>query len=437
MPAACQSLPASPCIPLAVPAFAIPQTRPRSRHPRGFYLLCAVVACERWAAYTLSALAVLMISERFGYSRADALRLVSLMSAACYLGTLPGGMLIDRVLGCRRAVAVSVVLLGLGYAGLIRSSPLAFFLSLTLLVIGSALFKPSTQSVLARLYIAGDARLETAQTWFYMAVNAGAAAGALVAGLIARKGGWGAPFALASAVMLTAWILLSWFRADLPLGPLVQQPRSSSASPMQVRYETWTIAALILALLVYTVCYGQVEGSLLLWAQDRTDRMLLGFEVPAAWFVALPALLVLVLGPVQLALLPWLQRRIGTHKLVAVGLLSAALAFVVLLLASATSTAQQVSMLWLVGAMTLLVVGELLVAPLGIALILRLTPPQHCGMVVGIWYLSGAIGFWLAGEIGAWASRGLPGLTVLALLPVVGAMALLVSHPRDLSATSS
>jgi POT family proton-dependent oligopeptide transporter len=51
--------------------------------------------------------------------------------------------------------------------------------------------------------------------------------------------------------------------------------------------------------------------------------------------------------------------------------------------------------------MTLLVVGELLIGPLGLSLLVRLAPPRFVGVVMGIWYVAGAVGCWLAGEIGA------------------------------------
>ena len=36
-----------------------------------FTLLCLVVICERWAASILSSLVVLMLGERYGFSRGD------------------------------------------------------------------------------------------------------------------------------------------------------------------------------------------------------------------------------------------------------------------------------------------------------------------------------------------------------------------------------
>ena len=91
--------------------------RGRSRgQPRGFYVVCLALACERWAAYVLASSVVLMLCERYGHSQAESLRLAGLVNAASYLGTLPGGLLADKKLGHRRALSLSAALLTLGYA---------------------------------------------------------------------------------------------------------------------------------------------------------------------------------------------------------------------------------------------------------------------------------------------------------------------------------
>ena len=185
-------------------------------------------------------------------------------------------------------------------------------------------------------------------------------------------------------------------------------------------------------MLLLNVCFGQVEGSLLLWATQHTDRTLLGFTMPPSWFAGIPALLVLILAPVQLGLLPWLQRGLGVRRLVAVGLVATSLAFLVLLPAVVWSKTQLVSMGWLVACHTLLVIGETLVGPLGLAQVLRLAPPRFVGAVMGVWFISGAVGYWLAGEIGALWVRWSPigGLAILTVLPLLGAGMLFVEEKK-------
>lgn len=330
----------------------------------------------------------------------------------------------DKKLGHRRALTISAVLLALGYALLILAAPWALWLSMAFLVLGGALFKPSTQAMIALVFPEGDPGLEAAQLRSYLAINAGVALGSLSSGLAVRHGGWSAAFVIATAAMLAACVLLAANRRSLPRG---DAPRTGKLGPeahgLSPRQRAFAIGALMLAMLLYVVCYAQVEGSLVLWAQDRTERRVGGFEVPAAWFVALPALLVLVLGGGQLALLDRLKRRIGTYRLVAAGLGAVSLAFVALIPAALATGDKRVSMLWLVACLLLIVVGELLIAPLGLALVLRLAPPRFVGLLAGGWYVWVAVGYWLAGEVGAMWARSSPmvGVAFLAALPLGGA----------------
>ena len=108
-------------------------------------------------------------------------------------------------------------------------------------------------------------------------------------------------------------------------------------------------------------------------------------------FGLLAALLVVVLGGGQLAVLDRLKRRIGTYRLVAAGLGVLSLAFVALIPAALATGDKRVSMLWLIVCLTLMVVGELLIAPLGLALVLRLTPSRFVGLVAGLAFLVSVI----------------------------------------------
>ena len=401
--------------------------------PRGFYVVCLAVACERWAAYMLASSVVLMLCQRYGHSQAESLRLAGLMNAASYLGTLPGGFLADKAIGHRRALSISTMLLSLGYALLILAAPWALWLSLVFLVLGGALFKPSTQAMIILVFPEGDTRLEAAQIRFYLAANAGAAIGSVVSGLAVRYGGWSTVFVIAAAVLLAATGLLAIYRHSLPPGePAHGRKASPEAHSLSPRRRAVLISGLVLAMLLYVLCYAQVEGSLVLWAQNRTQRMVHGFEVPASWFVALPALLVLVLGGGQLAVLDRLKQRIGTYSLVAAGLGVVSLAFVALIPAALATGDKPVSMLWLVACLTLMVVGELLVAPLGLALVLRLAPSRFVGLIAGGWYVWVALGYWLAGEVGAMWERSsiMSGIVFLVTLPLVGVVLMCLISAR-------
>ena len=394
------------------------------RCPSGFLPLSLAVLCERCAAYMLASSMVLMLCERYGYAGDEALRMAGLFGAAGYFGSLPGGVIADRVLGHRRALGFSLVLLTAGYVALTQPSQRVLGLALGLLMLGNSLFKPTVQAVMSQLYPATDPRLETAQIWLHLVINIGAGLGAFGAGLVTQRWGFGTTFAIAGAVMLLGRTAVAIGHRSLPSGAVKRQPETVHTQvARQSRLQlAKTIGALTLAMLLFNVCSGQVEGSLLLWAQQHADRVLFGYVVPPSWFVGLPAVLVLLLAPVQLMVLPKVQRHTGTRRLVALGLLATSLAFVVLLPAVLLSKTQLVSMAWLVACLTLIVIGETLITSLGLAQVLRLAPPRLVGAVAGVWFISGALGLWLAGEIGAlwfkWSPVG--GLILLAIIPLLG-----------------
>lgn len=62
---------------------------------------------------------------------------------------------------------------------------------------------------------------------------------------------------------------------------------------------------------------------------------------------------------------------------------------------------QQQRLLWLLGCFGFLVLGELVIAPLGFAMMNRVVAPQQVGLINALWYAAVAAGFVLAGEFGS------------------------------------
>ena len=60
-------------------------------------------------------------------------------------------------------------------------------------------------------------------------------------------------------------------------------------------------------------------------------------------------------------------------------------------------------MLWIVGAYGFQTVGELMLSPVGLSMVMKLAPPQFASALMGVWFLSNAAGNKLAGSIGALA----------------------------------
>jgi POT family proton-dependent oligopeptide transporter len=100
--------------------------------------------------------AALMLCERYGLPPADALRWLGIASAANYVGSLPGGYLLDRTTSSRRGIGIGSLFLLLGYITLSLPYQPALYFAFALLFVGHSLYKPSTQRILASLYATGD-----------------------------------------------------------------------------------------------------------------------------------------------------------------------------------------------------------------------------------------------------------------------------------------
>lgn len=391
------------------------------RHLRS---LCLAVLCERLAAFVLIATAAQMFSVRLGFPPSDSLRLYGLFSAACYFGSIPGGYLLDRAAHKSRGLAVSLLLLLLGYVALSLPYRASALLGLTLLVLGHAIYKPSTQRTLAAIIPPSDSQLESAQVLLHFAINLGAAAGSFLAGISVRFAGWSIAYAGAALAVGVGITFLQTSASNDSAATLQSKEPIPMDDSVPNNGSLATIGSLTLAMFLFSLVTAQLEGALLLWADKHTERFLLGVEIPVAWLITFAAILVLLFSPVQLLLLPRLRRSVRTCRLVACGLICCAFCFATLL--PTAQTMGRTSIFWPLLSVVCFVLAEMLIAPLGLALLHRSTPKPFLGLVTGIWYGAGALGFFVGGEVGtlwfAWPIQRV--LLLLTLLPLAGATVL-------------
>ena len=112
-----------------------------------------------------------------------------------------GGLLADRLLGQRIAVIIGGVSMAAGHLIMGVENRIAFYLALTLLIVGNGFFKPNISTIVGTLYPAGSPRRDGGFTIFYMGVNLGAAMSPLLCGYIGETYGWHLGFGLATIGM--------------------------------------------------------------------------------------------------------------------------------------------------------------------------------------------------------------------------------------------
>ncbi|MDR0733267.1 MAG: peptide MFS transporter [Dysgonamonadaceae bacterium] len=143
---------------------------------------------------------------------------------------------------------------------------------------------------------------------------------------------------------------------------------------------------------------------------------------------------VVALTPFSIAIFAWLAKRgkePSTPRKIGVGMLVAALGFVILAVASyglasppelktvGGVSPTPVSPNWLISTYLVLTFAELLLSPMGISFVTKVAPPKLKGLMMGGWFAATAIGNYLTSVPGELWESGIPLWAVWAVLIVL------------------
>ncbi|HEY6995149.1 MAG TPA: peptide MFS transporter [Xanthobacteraceae bacterium] len=423
-------------------------------HPPGLAVLFASESWERFSYFGNAALVVLYMVKylldpgrvevvlgfgavkavlEFLFGRLEpqplASQLFGFYTGLAYFMPVLGGLIADRVLGQRRTVIIGGVIMAIGH--FMMAFEALFLLALAMLILGIGAFKPNVSTQVGALYAPADDRRDRAYSIFYLGINIGAFLAPLVCGTLAVEYGWHYGFAAAGIGMLVSLGIYLGGRRALPADA---SPRTGTArrddQPLAAdeRRAVLALVAVCAPVALFWAAYDQQGNTIVLWAEDFTDRSIdLGFwrgEIPSPWFLALNPLMIFVLTPVLVRLWAWQGRR-GSEPFpitkMAFGCLCVALANLVMASAAWTA-AGKASAFWLAGYFVLATIGELHLAPIGLALISKLAPARALSMTMGIWFATTLPGDILAGFLGGfWSSMAKP--SFFAMIALVAALA--------------
>ena len=186
-------------------------------HKPALFVLFFTEMWERFSYYGMRVLLVVFLVE-VGFdekwSRADALALYGIYTGFVYFTPMIGGILADRFLGYRRAVALGALVMTLGHAAMALETELFFYLGLLLLILGNGLFKPNISSIVGNLYTNNPELKDGAYTIFYMGINAGAFLGIGLCSYYGEQLSYSLGFGLAGIFMFVG-LLQFWFSQDI------------------------------------------------------------------------------------------------------------------------------------------------------------------------------------------------------------------------------
>lgn len=335
-----------------------------------------------------------------------------------------------------------------------------FYFSLGLIIVGVGFLKGNISTLVGSLYTREDPRRDGAYTLFYMGINLGSFLGAIICGFLLQYKGFSWGFGAAGIGMLAGLIVFIKGRhlfgsAGLPSEPaLLKQPTAIGISkewsiyllsiggvivcwqlmqsPAVVGGLLGTTLVLAVALVIFysftkcapidrdrmLVClflmsyqvifwslFEQTASSLSLMTDRNIDRVIFGFEVPAAAFQSVNAFFIITLAPLFNILWLSLAKRgwePSTPTKFALSIIQLGLGFLVLVYGASVATdPTQVAIIWIVLLYFLHTTGELCISPVGLSMTSRLSVPRVVGMMMGCWFLASAAGNYVSGTIAA------------------------------------
>lgn len=500
------------------------------QHPRGLIILFFAEMWERFSYYGMRGILIFYLTQHLLFDDATAGAQYGSYTSLVYLLPLIGGLLADRYLGTRKAVAFGALLLvaghltmavegspakqqliyggqkfevvaegrmesrsvklmvgdkpyefgpaeggGLEIKGLApggalpsvlpegsfkmesQTDPLsknAFFLAVSLIIMGVGFLKPNISTIVGQLYPKGDPRRDSGFTLYYYGINLGAFWASVLCGLLGQTVGWWAGFGLAGVGMALGWVVFvlgkrflegkgeppnpellkapvagplnrEWLiyiggvLGVIPIWLLVQSNQLVGwalgistvaalgfigyfliAKCTKVERERMMLAmVLIFGSVVFFTLFEQAGTSLNLFAARNVDLM----GISAAQTQSFNAGFILIFAPIFAAMWAWLATHGRDPNPVlkfGLGLLQVGLGFLVVVWAQGMADDTFRMPLIMLGLLYMLhTTGELFLSPVGLSEITKLSVASVVSFMMAVWFLSSSIAQYVGGII--------------------------------------
>jgi POT family proton-dependent oligopeptide transporter len=342
-----------------------------------------------------------------------------------------------------------------------QETVLYFFLAgQAMLAIGNGFFKPNISSLVGKLYAPGDPMRDRGFTIFYLGINLGALI-QLISAVISNEFGFHFGFLAAGLGMLIG--LTIFIMGKQAYGPHGYPPDPNALKKqilpgisvlasillgtllfipifMTLIYNNKVMSSLlsalavvVLGIIVYTMTksskvererllvimiliffstlfwafFEQAGSSINLFTDQNVNKVIMGWEIPAAVFQSVNPAFIVLLGSVFTWFWGFLDKNglePNTPLKFALGIFQLGLGFLVLGLAQSAHNNGIVPLYFLILGYLLHTTGELCLSPVGLSMVTKLSPPKLVGFIMGAWFLSSAFAHNLGGIISKFAA---------------------------------
>ena len=378
--------------------------------------------------------------------------IVGAYGGAVYLSTIVGAWIADRLLSAERTLFASAVVIMFGHIALaLMPGAAGVVIGLVLVAVGSGGLKANATSVVGTLYREGDKRREAGFSLFYLGINLGGFAGPLVTGFLNDTVGFHWGFGSAAIGMGIGLVQYALGRRTLPESArTVPNPLPRSKYAMWIGIAVVGIAAIVALVLTGVITVSNLSAVVIvvviiaavayftvilssrsitstersrvfafiplfiasvafwslyqqqftiveLYADDRTNRSIFGWEMPTPWILSINPVFIILLSGVFAAM--WMRmgkRQPSTPVKFAMGTIVMGAAFL-LFLPFAGGHGNTTPVLFLTLILLVFTIAELMLSPVGLSVTTVLAPKAFRSQMVALWFLSSSLGTAMSG----------------------------------------
>lgn len=420
---------------------------------------------SQFASYAFNTIFVLFLTRPLfkhglGYDQAQAYAFIGIAGATGYLTPLLGGYMADNILGIRRSILLGSAMLAVAYLLVMLSSAsvkqygdILFVAAYALLPASNSLLIGTATAMVSKIYEENAVKAKTAMTYYYLSINIGALLatciapqlfdsaygplsvlavgflGKIIAALnfsyrykLYNNIIWGQdkqPLSIKSAIQLLgyfiivytltlcAYIYIPIAQLIITLGCIVGIGyffiQTCQIASHHARLKQLVAFVLIIESIIFFIIYNQMSTTLVLLAQNNSDRQFLGLTLSPAQYQMVNPFLIILIG----LFLPHFYRKLPRFSIpyqFACGTLLAGSALLLMYIATLYAQQGMINGYFIFFTYVLISLGELFVSAIGFSMIGLYCDPNRLAFAMGVWLLGSSLASVFSGQIARFVS---------------------------------
>ncbi|TYC49078.1 peptide MFS transporter [Weissella muntiaci] len=422
--------------------------------PRALSTLFMTEMWERFSYYGMRAILLfymwhLISTGDLHVAKATAASIMAIYASMVYLSGAIGGYIADRILGAQKTVFWGGIFIMFGHIALaLPFGATALFASITLIIIGTGLLKSNVSALVGSLYDLNDPKRDAGFSIFVFGINLGSFISPILVGMTQRAAGYHIAFSLAAigmffgllqyyfgrkhldestnhptdplkadelqtitkraiaiivllAIVIGGMFILHWNSLEnfinlitivavlIPVAYFVLILNSKKITKVERSHVFAYIPFFLAAVLFWAI---EEQGSIVLatFAAERVDTTM----IPASLYQSLNPLFIMLYTPLFVWLWThWRKNQPSSPTKFAVGLMFAGASFLIMALPGILhGTSAKASPAWLIASWALVIIGEMLISPVGLSVTTKLAPKAFNSQMMSMWFLAAAMG---------------------------------------------